>query len=276
MLSVLVPLFLCSMCVVRTAHVCCCLPGQDRQTTLDDDDLAYDMEEEEDDYDEVPEMDSLEQPTVDGELPCTHLELRAKLLGETMELSWVLLGWCLHISWAVGPCAICLGGFGVSYPLAGTWGGGRGCTFSITVLPTPCRPCALSPLLKPSPAVMGAVLGWWDLLPWQVFCALVMSHRTDPKGSRRSGKPQWQQPLESPCIILSRDAVAIMSPTLCWDLSQETEWSLLPSIPALGQSTEISSSQTLPMLSLLLLGFPSCAWWVWQLLPALTAGFAHS
>ncbi|RLV99448.1 hypothetical protein DV515_00009730 [Chloebia gouldiae] len=44
--------------------------GQDRQITLDNDDLTYDsMDGEEDDYDEVPEMDSLEQPTVDAE-PC--------------------------------------------------------------------------------------------------------------------------------------------------------------------------------------------------------------
>lgn len=54
---------------------------------LDDDDLEYDsMDGEEEDYDEVPEMDSLEQPAVDGELPCTHLALRVKPLGETMEL----------------------------------------------------------------------------------------------------------------------------------------------------------------------------------------------
>nr|XP_041574710.1 collagen alpha-1(VII) chain isoform X10 [Taeniopygia guttata] len=44
--------------------------GQDRQIMLDNDDLTYDsMDGEEDDYDEVPEMDSLEQPTVDAE-PC--------------------------------------------------------------------------------------------------------------------------------------------------------------------------------------------------------------
>uniref|UniRef100_A0A8C3V4L3 BPTI/Kunitz inhibitor domain-containing protein n=1 Tax=Catharus ustulatus TaxID=91951 RepID=A0A8C3V4L3_CATUS len=36
-------------------------------------------------------------PIVDGELPCTHLALRAKLLGETMELPQVLLGWGLCI-----------------------------------------------------------------------------------------------------------------------------------------------------------------------------------
>lgn len=87
MLLVLVSLFLCSVCVVRTAHARCCLPGQDRQIMLDDDDLEYDsMDGEEEDYDEVPEMDSLEQPAVDGELPCTHLALRVKPLGETMEL----------------------------------------------------------------------------------------------------------------------------------------------------------------------------------------------
>lgn len=91
------PLFLCSACVVRTAHAWCCLSGQSRQIMLDNDDLGYDsMDGEEEDYDEVPEMDSLEQPAVDGELPCTHLALRAKLLGETMELLQVL-GWCLCI-----------------------------------------------------------------------------------------------------------------------------------------------------------------------------------
>ncbi|KAM4768828.1 kunitz-type serine protease inhibitor 5-like [Cyanocitta cristata] len=37
---------------------------------LDNDDLEYDsMDGEEEDYDEVPEVDSLEQPTVDAE-PC--------------------------------------------------------------------------------------------------------------------------------------------------------------------------------------------------------------
>lgn len=81
----------------ETAHVLCCLPGQDRQVMLDSDDLGYDsMDGEEEDYDDVLEMDSLEQSAVDGELPCTRLALRAKLLGETMELPQVLLGWCLH------------------------------------------------------------------------------------------------------------------------------------------------------------------------------------
>ncbi|TRZ13503.1 hypothetical protein HGM15179_013603 [Zosterops borbonicus] len=42
--------------------------GQDRQIMLDNDDLEYDsMDGEEEDYDEVPEMDSLEQPAVGAE-----------------------------------------------------------------------------------------------------------------------------------------------------------------------------------------------------------------
>lgn len=172
---------------------------------LDDDDLEYDsMDGEEEDYDEVPEMDSLEQPAVDGELPCTHLALRVKPLGETMELPQVLLGWCLLIQLGSGSLCHLSGGIGDLQPSRWYLGG---CTFSITVLSTPCRPCALPPSPKPSPAV-----GWWDLLPWQISCALVMSHRRDPKGPRRSGKPQWQQPLESPSTTLPRGAVAIMSP----------------------------------------------------------------
>ncbi|KAF4799411.1 hypothetical protein TURU_054803 [Turdus rufiventris] len=44
--------------------------GQDRQVMLDSDDLGYDsMDGEEEDYDDVLEMDSLEQPAVDAE-PC--------------------------------------------------------------------------------------------------------------------------------------------------------------------------------------------------------------
>ncbi|KAL2299817.1 hypothetical protein Nmel_012667 [Mimus melanotis] len=44
--------------------------GKDRQIMLDSDDLGYDtMDGEEEDYDEIPEMDSLEQPAVDAE-PC--------------------------------------------------------------------------------------------------------------------------------------------------------------------------------------------------------------
>lgn len=88
---------------------------------------------------------------------------------------------------------------------------------------------------------MGAVLGWWDLLPWQLSYALVMSHGTDPKGPRRSGKLHWQQPLQSSSITCSRGAVAIMSP-----------------YHLLGQSTETSPS-TFPFWA-----FPSSAKWVWQ------------
>ncbi|XP_009075771.1 PREDICTED: tissue factor pathway inhibitor-like, partial [Acanthisitta chloris] len=44
---------------------------QDRQINLDTDDLEYDsMYEEEEDYDEISEMDSLEKLTVDAE-PCS-------------------------------------------------------------------------------------------------------------------------------------------------------------------------------------------------------------
>lgn len=261
---VLAPFFLCSMCVVRTAHAWCCLPGQDRQIMLDNDDLEYDsMDGEEEDYDEVPEMDSLEQPAVGGELPCIHLALRAKLLGETMELPQILLGWCLCIQ--LGSGSLChLSGQDLGFPALSLvlW---EGCTFSITVLPAPRRPCTLSPSLKPSPAVMGGVLGWQDLLPWQVSCVLVMSHRMDPKGPSRSGKPQWQQPLESPSITFSRGAVTIMSP--CHRPSNSFLGSVLgdslPRVvsPILNSSTwaehrDVSSSQTLPVLSLPLLGFP--------------------
>lgn len=87
---------------------------------LDNDDLTYDsMDGEEDDYDEVPEMDSLEQPTVDGELPCTHLALRAKLLGETIELPQVLLGWCLHTQ--LGSGFLCLLSAGIWVFLPSCW-----------------------------------------------------------------------------------------------------------------------------------------------------------
>ncbi|KAJ7406919.1 hypothetical protein WISP_130785 [Willisornis vidua] len=41
--------------------------GHDREIMLDTDDLEYDMYGEEEDYDEVPEMNSLEQPAVDAE-----------------------------------------------------------------------------------------------------------------------------------------------------------------------------------------------------------------
>lgn len=78
---------------------------------LDNDNLEYDsVDEEKEDYDEVLEMDSLEQPTVDGELPCTHLALRAELLRETMELPQVLLGWCRCIQLGSGSLSHLSGG----------------------------------------------------------------------------------------------------------------------------------------------------------------------
>lgn len=51
---------------------------------LNTDDLEYEsMYGEEEDYDEVPEMDSLEQPAMGGELPCTCLASRMEPPGVT-------------------------------------------------------------------------------------------------------------------------------------------------------------------------------------------------
>lgn len=90
----------------RSAHTQHCLPGQDREVMLDTDDLEYDSEYGEEDYDEVPEMDSSEQPVMGGEFSCAHLAPRMKPLGATARLPGLCWGDACASHLAAGPCPL--------------------------------------------------------------------------------------------------------------------------------------------------------------------------
>lgn len=96
----------------KAAHMCHYLPGQNGQVMLDTDDLEYEsVYGEDDDYDEDSEMDSSEQPMMDGELPCAHLAPRMEPLGATTWLPGLCWGDASTSLLAACPHALWLGGF---------------------------------------------------------------------------------------------------------------------------------------------------------------------
>lgn len=149
----------------RAAHAWRCLPGQDRQVMLDTDDLEYEsMYGDEEDYDEVPEMDSSEQPVMGGELPCAHLEQRMEPPGATVGAPGLCWGDAFTSHLAVGPCTLLAGGIW-DLQLAPRW--------SICSPSQHCAAHSVQTLCSVPPpkalAVMGGLLCQWDPLPLAGF-----------------------------------------------------------------------------------------------------------